>query len=45
LGPVMLYNEDETQRVMKQRRKDSVVQKIWDHNAAKTELAGLMRGI
>jgi L-ribulose-5-phosphate 4-epimerase len=45
LGPVMIYNEDETQRVMKQRRKDSVVQKIWDHNAAKTELAGLMRGI
>ena len=45
LGPVMVYNEDETQRVMKGRRKDSVVQKIWDHNVAKTKLAGLMVGI
>jgi ribulose-5-phosphate 4-epimerase/fuculose-1-phosphate aldolase len=45
LGPVLLYSEDETQRVMKQRRKDSVVQKVWDHNVAKTKLAGLMDGI
>jgi L-ribulose-5-phosphate 4-epimerase len=45
LGPVMVYNEDETQRVMKGRRKDSVVQKVWDHNVAKTKLAGLMAGI
>jgi ribulose-5-phosphate 4-epimerase/fuculose-1-phosphate aldolase len=45
LGPVLLYNDDETQRVMKQRRKDSVVQKVWDHNVAKTQLAGLMAGI
>jgi L-ribulose-5-phosphate 4-epimerase len=45
LGPVLIYNDDETQRVMKGRRKDSVVQKIWDHNAAKTELAGLMGGM
>ena len=45
LGPVRVYNEDETQRVMKARRKDSVVQKVWDHNAAKTKLAGLMGGI
>jgi len=45
LGPVRLYNEDETQRTMKGRRKDSVVQKIWDHNVAKTRLAGLMGGI
>jgi ribulose-5-phosphate 4-epimerase/fuculose-1-phosphate aldolase len=45
LGPVRLYNDDETQRVMKGRRKDSVVQKIWDHNVAKTKLAGLMGGI
>ena len=45
LGPVLVYNEDETQRVMKGRRKDSVVQKVWDHNAAKTKLAGLMSGI
>jgi hypothetical protein len=30
---------------MKQRRKDSVVQKVWDHNVAKTQLAGLMAGI
>ena len=45
LGPVLVYNEDETQRVMKQRRKDSVVQKVWDHNVAKTKLAGLMDGI
>jgi len=45
LGAVLVYNEDETQRVMKGRRKDSVVQKIWDHNVAKTKLAGLMAGI
>jgi ribulose-5-phosphate 4-epimerase/fuculose-1-phosphate aldolase len=45
LGPVLVYNDDETQRVMKGRRKDSVVQKIWDHNIAKTKLAGLMGGI
>ena len=45
LGPVRVYNEDETRRVMAGRRKDSVVQKIWDHNAAKTRLAGLMEGI
>ncbi len=45
LGSVMVYNEDETQRVMKGRRKDSVVQKIWDHNVAKTKLAGLMEGV
>jgi hypothetical protein len=42
---VRLYNDDETQRTMKWRRKDSVVQKIWDHNIAKTRLAGLMGGI
>ncbi|HSF57748.1 MAG TPA: class II aldolase/adducin family protein [Candidatus Binatia bacterium] len=45
LGPVRVYNEDETRRVMQGRRKDSVVQKIWDHNGAKTKLAGLMEGI
>lgn len=45
LGPVRIYNEDETQRVMKGRRKDPVVQKVWDHNVAKTKLAGLMEGI
>ena len=45
LGPVRVYNDDETQRTMKGRRKDSVVQKIWDHNVAKTKLAGLMGGI
>jgi ribulose-5-phosphate 4-epimerase/fuculose-1-phosphate aldolase len=45
LGPVRVYTEDETERVMKGRRKDSVVQKIWDHNVAKTKLAGLMDGI
>jgi L-ribulose-5-phosphate 4-epimerase len=45
LGAVLVYNEDETSRVMKGRRKDSVVQKIWDHNVAKTKLAGLMAGI
>jgi ribulose-5-phosphate 4-epimerase/fuculose-1-phosphate aldolase len=45
LGPVLVYNDDETQRVMKGRRKDSVVQKIWDHNVAKTKLAGLMNNI
>lgn len=45
LGPVMVYNDDETERVMIGRRKDSVIQKVWDHNVAKTELAGLMDGI
>lgn len=45
LGPVLVYNDDETERVMKGRRKDSVVQKIWDHNVAKTKLAGLMNNI
>ena len=45
LGAVRLYNDDEIQRTMKGRRKDSVVQKIWDHNVAKTRLAGLMDGI
>jgi L-ribulose-5-phosphate 4-epimerase len=45
LGPVLVYNDDETQRVMKGRRKDSVVQKIWDHNVAKTKLARLMNNI
>jgi ribulose-5-phosphate 4-epimerase/fuculose-1-phosphate aldolase len=45
LGAVRVYNEDETQRVMQARRKDSVVQKVWDHNVAKTKLAGLMSGI
>jgi ribulose-5-phosphate 4-epimerase/fuculose-1-phosphate aldolase len=45
LGPVKVYNDDETERVMKGRRKDSVVQKVWDHNVAKTKLAGLMGGI
>jgi ribulose-5-phosphate 4-epimerase/fuculose-1-phosphate aldolase len=45
LGAVRLYNDDETQRTMKGRRKDSVVKKIWDHNVAKTRLAGLMDGI
>jgi L-ribulose-5-phosphate 4-epimerase len=45
LGQVRVYSEDETQRVIRARRKDSVVQKIWDHNVAKTKLAGLMEGI
>jgi hypothetical protein len=45
LGSVRVYNEDETQRVMKARRKDSVVQKVWDHNVAKTKLMGLMDGM
>lgn len=45
LGPVLVYNDDETERVMRGRRKDSVVQKIWDHNVAKTKLAGLMAAI
>jgi ribulose-5-phosphate 4-epimerase/fuculose-1-phosphate aldolase len=45
LGSVLIYNDDETQRVMNGRRKDSVVQKVWDHNVAKTKLAGLMDGV
>jgi len=45
LGPVLVYNNDETERVRRGRRKDSVVQKIWDHNVAKTKLAGLMENL
>jgi L-ribulose-5-phosphate 4-epimerase len=45
LGEVLVYSDDETERVMRQRRKDSVVQKIYDHNVAKTRLAGLMGGL
>jgi L-ribulose-5-phosphate 4-epimerase len=45
LGAIRVYNEDETERVVKGRRKDSVVQKIWDHNVAKTRLAGLMENL
>lgn len=45
LGPVLVYSDDEVQRVMKQRRKDSVVHKVWDHYVAKTKLDGLMDGI
>jgi ribulose-5-phosphate 4-epimerase/fuculose-1-phosphate aldolase len=44
LGPVKFYTEDEVTRVAAQRRRDSVVQKIWDHNVAKTRLAGLLDG-
>lgn len=45
LGEVLVYSDEETERVMLQRRKDSVVQKIYDHNVAKTRLAGLMGGL
>lgn len=45
LGDVLVYSDEETERVMKQRRKDSVIQKIWDHNVAKTRLAGLLGGL
>jgi ribulose-5-phosphate 4-epimerase/fuculose-1-phosphate aldolase len=45
LGSVRVYNEDETERVMRGRRKLPVIQKIWDHNVAKTRLAGLMGGL
>ncbi|HXG50442.1 MAG TPA: class II aldolase/adducin family protein [candidate division Zixibacteria bacterium] len=45
LGAVRVYTDDETRRVMKGRRRDAVVQKIWDHNVAKTRLAGLMENI
>ncbi|MBI4527503.1 MAG: class II aldolase/adducin family protein [Deltaproteobacteria bacterium] len=45
LGPVRFYTDDEVARVGAQRRKLSVVQKIWDHYVAKTRLAGLMEGL
>ena len=45
LGPVRFYTADEVSRVAKQRRRPSVVQKVWDHYVAKTKWAGLMEGL
>jgi ribulose-5-phosphate 4-epimerase/fuculose-1-phosphate aldolase len=45
LGPVRYYTEDELKRVAKGRRRMPVIQKIWDHNLAKTKQAGLFAGI
>lgn len=45
LGPVKFYTEDELNRVGKGRKKMSVIQKVWDHNVAKTKLAGLTDGL
>lgn len=44
LGPVRFYTEDEVRRVTKGRRRMPVIQKIWDHNAVKARLAGLLDG-
>lgn len=44
LGEVVPYSDAQTERVMEQRRKDSVVQKIWDHHIEKSRLAGMMDG-
>ena len=45
LGPVRFYTEDEVNRVAKGRGRMPVIQKIWDHYAAKTKLAGLMANL
>ena len=45
LGPVRYYTEDEVARVSHQRRRDSVVQKVWDHYVAKAKWAGLLDGL
>ena len=45
LGPYASITKTRPSGRSKRRRKDSVVQKIWDHNVAKTKLAGLMEGI
>lgn len=41
LGEVRPYTDEQTERVMAQRRKDSVVHKIWNHYVERTRLAGL----
>lgn len=41
LGKVIPYSPSETEVVMAQRRKDSVVNKIWDHYVERAKLAGL----
>lgn len=45
LGPVRLYTEDEINRVAKGRKRMEVIQKVWDHYAAKARLAGLANGL
>ena len=45
LGPVRFYTDDEVNRVIKGRKKLSVIQKVWDHYVAKARLAGLMEGV
>lgn len=45
LGPVRFYTRDEVERVAKGRRRGAVMQKIWEHYAAKVRLAGLMQDL
>jgi len=45
LGPVRFYTDDELERVAKGRRRMPVIQKVWDHNVAKTKLAGLLERV
>lgn len=45
LGPVRSYTEDEVGRVVKGRRRDPVIKKVWDHYVAKAKWAGLMSGL
>ncbi|MGH7833420.1 MAG: class II aldolase/adducin family protein [Candidatus Binatia bacterium] len=45
LGPVKAYTEDEIARVGKQRRRMSVIQKIWDHYVSKAKVSGYMGGL
>lgn len=45
LGPVRYYTEDELNRVAQGRRRMAVIQKVWDHNVAKTKLAGLLERV
>ena len=45
LGAVRFYTEDELRRVAQGRRKQSVIQKIWDHYVAKAKQTGLLTGL
>jgi ribulose-5-phosphate 4-epimerase/fuculose-1-phosphate aldolase len=45
LGPVRFYTGDEVNRVVKGRRKEPVIRKIWNHYVAKVGLAGLLDGL
>lgn len=45
MGPVRFYTDDEAARVAQGRRRMPVIQKVWDHYAAKAKMAGVMDGL